>query len=156
MHANLSIPFFFFIVFSLTGAVEDLVTRLRFRAAINLQTFQAYARVGFRTERLSPINVMEGFTILKRLPLDGSGGNVKLEVKANVALPEPEIEYSTESQRSLIGMGDVEVSIDDERHHVCHVETPLITAEGVVGRPRGRTPHSLTTGRQCEVVMTEL
>lgn len=95
------------------GAVEDLVTRLRFRAAINLQTFQAYARVGFRTERLSPINVMEGFTILKRLPLDGSGGNVKLEVKANVALPEPEIEYSTESQRSLIGMGDVEVSIDE-------------------------------------------
>ncbi|CAJ1951790.1 unnamed protein product [Cylindrotheca closterium] len=96
------------------GAVEDLVTRLRFRAAINLQTFQAYARVGFRTERLSPINVMEGFTILKRLPLDGSGGNVKLEVKANVALPEPEIEYSTETQqRSLIGMGDVEVSIDE-------------------------------------------
>ena len=94
--------------------MEDLVTRLRFRAAINLQTFQAYARVGFRTERLSPINVMEGFTILKRLPLDGSGGNVKLEVRANVALPEPEIEYSTETQqRSLIGMGDVEVSIDE-------------------------------------------
>ena len=57
---------------------------------------------------------MEGFTILKRLPLDGSGGNVKLEVRANVALPEPEIEYSTETQqRSLIGMGDVEVSIDE-------------------------------------------
>lgn len=96
------------------GAVEDLVTRLRFRAAINLQTFQAYARVGFRTERLSPINVMEGFTILKRLPLDGSRGNVKLEVKANIALPEPELEYNTETQRSLIGnMGDVEVSIDE-------------------------------------------
>eukprot|EP00980_Cylindrotheca_fusiformis_P029407 scaffold23471_cov141-Cylindrotheca_fusiformis.AAC.4 len=95
------------------GAVEDLVTRLRFRAAINLQTFQAYARVGFRTERLSPINVMEGFTVLKRLPLDGTRGNVKLEVKANVALPEPEIEYNTESQRSLVGMGDMEVSIDE-------------------------------------------
>ncbi|KAL3942790.1 MAG: hypothetical protein SGBAC_003066 [Bacillariaceae sp.] len=102
------------LVLLVAGAVEDLVTRLRFRAAINLQTFQAYARVGFRTERLSPINVMEGFTILKRLPLDGYGGNVKLEVKANVALPEPEIEYSTETQqRSLIGMGDVEVSIDE-------------------------------------------
>jgi len=95
------------------GAVEDLVTRLRFRAAINLQTFQAYARVGFRTERLTPINVVEGFTVLKRVPLDGTGGNVKLEVKANFALPEPEIEYSTETQRSLIGMGDVEVSIDE-------------------------------------------
>lgn len=96
--------------------MEDLVTRLRFRAAINLQTLQAYARVGFRTERLSPINVMEGFTILKRLPLDGGGpnGNIKMEVKANIALPEPEIEYSTETQRrSLIGMGDIEVSIDE-------------------------------------------
>ena len=95
------------------GGVEDLVTRLRFRATINLQTFQAYARVGFRTERLTPIDVVEGFTVLKRLPLDGSGGNIKLEVKANVALPEPEIEYSTEAQRSVIGMGNIEVSIDE-------------------------------------------
>ena len=95
------------------GGVEDLVTRLRFRATINLQTFQAYARVGFRTERLTPIDVVEGFTVLKRLPLDGSGGNLKLEVKANVALPEPEIEYSTEAQRSVIGMGNIEVSIDE-------------------------------------------
>ena len=95
------------------GGVEDLVTRLRFRATINLQTFQAYARVGFRTERLTPIDVVEGFTILKQLPLDGSGGNLKLEVKANVALPEPEIEYSTEAQRSVIGMGNIEVSIDE-------------------------------------------
>ncbi|VEU33970.1 unnamed protein product [Pseudo-nitzschia multistriata] len=96
------------------GGVEDLVTRLRLRATINLQTFQAYAKVGFRTERLTPIDVIEGFTILKRLPLDGSGGNLKLEVKANVALPEPEIEYRTESQaRSLTGMGNVEVSIDE-------------------------------------------
>lgn len=95
------------------GAVEDLVTRLRFRAAVDLQTWKAYARVGFRTERLSPINIMEGFTLLKQLPLDGNKGNVKLEVKANFALPEPEIEYSTESHRSLVGMGDIEVNIDE-------------------------------------------
>lgn len=95
------------------GGVEDLATRLRFRATINLQTFQAYARVGFRTERLTPIDVVEGFTVLKRLPLDGSRGNLKLEVKANVALPEPEIEYSTEAQRSLIGMGNIEVNINE-------------------------------------------
>lgn len=95
------------------GAVEDLVTRLRFRAAVDLVTWKAYARVGFRTERLSPINIMEGFTLLKQLPLDGTRGNVKLEVKANFALPEPEIEYSTESHRSLVGMGDIEVNIDE-------------------------------------------
>ena len=70
-------------------------------------------RIGFRTERLSPINVMEGFTLLKQIPLDGNDGHIKLEVRANFALPEPEIEYSTETQRSLIGMGDVQVGIEE-------------------------------------------
>lgn len=95
------------------GAVEDLVTRLRLRAAVDLGTMKAYARLGFRTERLSPINVVEGFTLLKRLPLDGNKGHVKLEVKANFAFPEPEIEYSTENHRSFVGMGDIEVNIDE-------------------------------------------
>lgn len=95
------------------GAVEDLVTRLRFRAAVDLSTWKAYARVGFRTERLTPINIMEGFTFQKEVPLDGPSGHVKLQVKANFALPEPEIEYSTETQRSLIGMGDIQVSIEE-------------------------------------------
>lgn len=58
------------------GAVEDLVTRLRLRAAIDLGTGKAYARLGFRTERLSPINVVEGFTLLRQLPLDGPEGKI--------------------------------------------------------------------------------
>jgi hypothetical protein len=95
------------------GAVEDLVTRLRFRAAVDLSTWKAYARVGFRTERLSPINVMEGFTLQKQVPLDGPEGHVKLQVKANFRLPEPEVEYSTETHRSLIGMGDIQVNIEE-------------------------------------------
>ena len=66
-----------------------------------------------QTERLTPINMVDGFTILKRLPLDGSKGHVKLEVKANLALPEPEIEYSTETHRSMVGMGDIEVNINE-------------------------------------------
>jgi len=92
---------------------EDLVTRLRLRAAVDLQSWKAYVRIGFRTERLSPINVLEGFSLLKQIPLDGHDGHIKLEVKANFALPEPEIEYSTETQRSLIGMGDIEVGIEE-------------------------------------------
>mmetsp|Transcript_1477 Transcript_1477/g.1588 ORF Transcript_1477/g.1588 Transcript_1477/m.1588 type:complete len:386 (+) Transcript_1477:91-1248(+) len=95
------------------GVVEDLVTRLRLRAAVDLGTMKAYARLGFRTERLSPINVVEGFTLTKKLPLDGNYGHVKLEVKANFAFPEPEIEYSTENHRSFVGMGDIEVNIDE-------------------------------------------
>lgn len=95
------------------GAVEDLVTRLRLRAAVDLGTMKAYARLGFRSERLSPINVVEGFTLMKRLPLDGNKGHVKLEVKANFAFPEPEIEYSTENNRSFVGFGDIELNIDE-------------------------------------------
>jgi hypothetical protein len=98
--------------------LDDLITRLRFRAAVDLQTWKAYARVGFRTERLSPINVMEGFTLFQQIPLDGAAGHVKLEIKANFALPEPEIEYSTENKGGFIGtgtahMGDIEINIDE-------------------------------------------
>ena len=39
--------------------------------------------------------------------------NVKLEVKANFAFPEPEIEYSTENNRSFVGFGDIELNIDE-------------------------------------------
>eukprot|EP00522_Entomoneis_paludosa_P016507 CAMPEP_0172448204 /NCGR_PEP_ID=MMETSP1065-20121228/7265_1 /TAXON_ID=265537 /ORGANISM="Amphiprora paludosa, Strain CCMP125" /LENGTH=300 /DNA_ID=CAMNT_0013199631 /DNA_START=63 /DNA_END=965 /DNA_ORIENTATION=- len=96
------------------SAMEDLVTRLRLRAAVDLQTYKAYCRVGFRTERLAPINVMEGFTIQKQFPLDGKGKHIKVEVKSNFCLPEPEISYSTETQRkSLVGMGDIEINIDE-------------------------------------------
>lgn len=95
------------------GAVEDLVTRLRLRAAVDLATGKAYARFGFRTERLSPINVVEGFTLKKMFPLDGSNGHAKMEVRANFAFPEPEIEYSTDNKKSLVGMGDVEVAIEE-------------------------------------------
>mmetsp|Transcript_1652 Transcript_1652/g.3541 ORF Transcript_1652/g.3541 Transcript_1652/m.3541 type:complete len:330 (-) Transcript_1652:67-1056(-) len=95
------------------GAVEDLVTRLRLRAAVDMATGKAYARFGFRTERLSPINVVEGFTLKKMFPLDGSKGHASLEVKANFAFPEPEIEYSTDNKKSLVGMGDIEVAVEE-------------------------------------------
>lgn len=96
-----------------TGVVEDLVTRLRLKAAVDLSTRRAYARLGFRTERLSPINVVEGFTGKWMIPLDRPDNKVKLEIKANFAFPEPEIEYSTESARTLIGMSPIEVSLDE-------------------------------------------
>lgn len=93
--------------------MRDVVTRLRLRAAVDLGTAKAYLRVGFRTERVAAINMVEGFGLIQHVPLDGTNGNVKLQVKAHVKLPEPEIEYSTETQRSVLGMGNVEVSIDE-------------------------------------------
>mmetsp|Transcript_30950 Transcript_30950/g.63237 ORF Transcript_30950/g.63237 Transcript_30950/m.63237 type:complete len:386 (-) Transcript_30950:559-1716(-) len=101
------------------GAAEDFVTSVRFRAAMDLSTLRAYARLGFRTERVSPINVYEGFTFVKRFPLDGTDRErIKLEVKANLALPEPEIEYTTDGGggtggRTFVGLGDVEVNVDE-------------------------------------------
>jgi hypothetical protein len=98
-----------------SSLLDDMVTRLRLRAAVDLQTWKAYVRVGVRTEQraAATINVMEGFTVVKRLPLDGPNGQCKLEIKAQFALPEPEIEYSTETHRSLVGMGDIEVGIEE-------------------------------------------
>eukprot|EP00540_Astrosyne_radiata_P023396 CAMPEP_0116834454 /NCGR_PEP_ID=MMETSP0418-20121206/7000_1 /TAXON_ID=1158023 /ORGANISM="Astrosyne radiata, Strain 13vi08-1A" /LENGTH=99 /DNA_ID=CAMNT_0004464015 /DNA_START=225 /DNA_END=524 /DNA_ORIENTATION=+ len=92
--------------------MEDLMTRLRFRAALDIQTLKGYARVGFRTERLSPITVMDGFTFQKQIPLD-KNGNIKVECKAHVTLPAPEIEYSTENQGSMMGMGDFQVDLEE-------------------------------------------
>lgn len=95
------------------GAFDDLLTRLRLRAVVDLSSMKGYARLGFRTERLSPINIAEGFTLMRRLPLDGTNGNLKLEVKANFAFPKPEIEYSTHNSKPIVAMGDIEVNIDE-------------------------------------------
>lgn len=48
-------------------------------------------RLGFRTEKIAPLSLKEGVTIRRRLPLDGNEGHAKLEVRANLCLPEPEV-----------------------------------------------------------------
>jgi hypothetical protein len=45
--------------------------------------------------------------------LDGTEGHAKLEVRANLCLPEPEIEYSTDKKRLIMGTGDIQLSIDE-------------------------------------------
>jgi len=96
-----------------TGVVEDLMVRGNLRAAVDLGTMKAYARLGFRTEQLSPFNIVEGLTLREKFPLDGNNGHVKLEIKANVAFPQPEIKYSTENRGSFVGMGPIEVNVDE-------------------------------------------
>lgn len=53
---------------------EDVATRLKFRAAINTRDWTAYAKFGFRTERISPLNIKDGFQLAKKFPLDGNSG----------------------------------------------------------------------------------
>jgi hypothetical protein len=48
--------------------------RLKFKAAVNTQDWTAYAKFGLRTERIAPLNVREGFTLCRRVPLDGNRG----------------------------------------------------------------------------------
>ena len=95
---------------------EDVGTRLKFRAALNTRDWTAYAKFGFRTEMIAPLNVKDGFTLCKKLPLDGTQGHAKLEVVTRVALPEPEVQFSTDGDTSrgvIAGMGDVHVGIDE-------------------------------------------
>lgn len=73
------------------GDQDDIATRLKFRAGIDTGTWRSYARLGFRTERIQPLNLKDGVTLRRRLPLDGTEGHAKLEVRANLCLPEPEV-----------------------------------------------------------------
>ncbi|CAM9179417.1 unnamed protein product [Ectocarpus fasciculatus] len=95
---------------------EDVATRLKFRAAINTRDWTAYAKFGFRTERISPLNIKDGFQLAKKFPLDGNNGHAKLEVVSKLALPEPELQFSTNGDTSkgvVIGMGDVNLGIEE-------------------------------------------
>jgi hypothetical protein len=56
-------------------------------------------RLGFRTERIRPFSIKEGVTIRRRLPLDGNEGHAKLEVRANLCLPEPEVRHTRDLMR---------------------------------------------------------
>lgn len=62
---------------------EDVATRLKFRAAINTRDWTAYAKFGFRTERISPLNIRDGFQLAKKFPLDGNNGELLLQLCAS-------------------------------------------------------------------------
>eukprot|EP00640_Fibrocapsa_japonica_P005806 CAMPEP_0113940188 /NCGR_PEP_ID=MMETSP1339-20121228/6363_1 /TAXON_ID=94617 /ORGANISM="Fibrocapsa japonica" /LENGTH=121 /DNA_ID=CAMNT_0000943915 /DNA_START=260 /DNA_END=625 /DNA_ORIENTATION=+ /assembly_acc=CAM_ASM_000762 len=91
------------------------IANLRILGALNLDSWKGYARIGFRTEKASPLN-LSNFAVVQKLPL-GSEGHAKVEVKATFSLPEPEIVLSTERNEVqgnfLIGVGDVNISIDE-------------------------------------------
>lgn len=62
---------------------EDVATRLKFRAAINTRDWTATAKFGFRTERISPVNIQDGFQLARKFPLDGNNG----ELVHNISSP---------------------------------------------------------------------
>lgn len=100
----------------LTGG--PLQANLRFKAALDMASGKMYARFGFRTEKnAGPLNIIDGIDLVKKLPLDGSDGHAKLEVKCRVAFPQPDIEFDGErSDREnevIVGMGDLEIDVDE-------------------------------------------
>jgi len=92
---------------------EDIIGRIKFRAGLDLSSWRSYARCGFRTERVTPVNVQEGFSIRRKVPLDGSNGHAKLEVRTTMRLPDPEVEFSSDKKHFFLGTGDVQVSLDE-------------------------------------------
>jgi len=81
---------------------------------INLPPFPPFLILSTHPSfRLQPLNLKDGVTLRRRLPLDGTEGHAKLEVRANLCLPEPEIEYSTDKKRLIMGTGDIQLSIDE-------------------------------------------
>ncbi|GMI43567.1 hypothetical protein TeGR_g6596 [Tetraparma gracilis] len=99
------------------GVAEDLVTRLRLRAAVDLSSGAASARFGFRTERGSkPLSLVDGFELRRLFALDGRDGHAKVEARMTFKFPEPDFELSTErtlARKHLVGMGDVSVGVEE-------------------------------------------
>jgi len=94
------------------GERDDISTKLRFRVAIDTRTGAAYYRCGFRTETIMPINLKKGVVIKKRFSIT-RGDTVQLEYKANINLPEPNLEYSYNDNQVVVGLGDVKLSLDE-------------------------------------------
>lgn len=89
--------------------LPDVLTRLRLRTSVDL-TGNASIFLGFGTDQITAIS--NGLGVRKRFPVD-KNGNVKLEVKAKVVLPTPEIEFSTRTSRSVVGVTDVELTVEE-------------------------------------------
>ena len=92
------------------------MTRLRLRASVDIKTLDVTCRLGFRTERGDTLDLPRGFRFTRSVPLDGRDGHAKVEVKANVCVPEPEVEWGTGGERErgqVVGMGDVEVGVEE-------------------------------------------
>jgi len=109
------------------GGTANLAANLRFKAALDVATGRVSARFGFRTEQnANARNIVDGVDLVKRLPLDGSEGHAKLEVKLRVAFPQPDIQLdggkksdreTSDSANSpndvYVGMGDLEIDVDE-------------------------------------------
>lgn len=116
------------------GGTANLAANLRFRAALDIATGRVSARFGFRTEQnTNSRNIVDGIDLVKRVPLDGSEGHAKLEVKLRVAFPQPDIQLdggkkadrgTAPQSTSLkpekpsgndvyVGMGDLEIDVEE-------------------------------------------
>lgn len=122
----------------LFAGAGSLATRFNLNAQYDIKTNRCSARFGFRTENMGTVGSFvssrgvfggmgggggrQSFTIVPILPLDGRDGNVKLEVKTSIELPEPEIVVGMDLDRvsaggsSSVAMGvggDVDMEIEE-------------------------------------------
>ncbi|KAJ1459428.1 hypothetical protein M885DRAFT_511387 [Pelagophyceae sp. CCMP2097] len=105
----------------------NLAANLRLKGVIDLATGKMSGRFGFRTEHnASPLNIVDGIELIKKLPLDGHDGHAKLELKLRVAFPQPEVraerlpgahdsgaEPAVAHEQLYVGMGDLQIDLDE-------------------------------------------
>ena len=90
---------------------DSFVSRVRMRLSVNLKDGRTKFKFGVRNEAVNNVDILSGLRFEKNI---GLTSNAKVQVKSNVRLPEPEVEFFGVGEgRRLVGMGDVEVAVEE-------------------------------------------
>ena len=47
---------------------------------------------------MNAVNIMEGVSLVKKVPIDGAEGHAKLEIRGSVTFPQPDLEFERAPQ----------------------------------------------------------
>lgn len=104
------------------GMGEDNTVKFKLRVGYNLKSTQAYARVRFRTEPVTPFDIGEGLSFTGRVPLPKIFGLFRLaplraEYRLRMTTPMPSLEWKRSDRDDKIsfstGIDRVDISLDE-------------------------------------------
>lgn len=104
------------------GMGEDNTVKFKVRVGYNLKSTQAYARVRFRTEPVTPFDIGEGLSCTGRIPLPRVFGLFRLvplraEYRLRMTTPMPSLEWKRSDRDDKIsfstGIDRVDISLDE-------------------------------------------
>uniref|UniRef100_A0A0G4I7Q0 Uncharacterized protein n=1 Tax=Chromera velia CCMP2878 TaxID=1169474 RepID=A0A0G4I7Q0_9ALVE len=93
-------------------------SRLNFVGGVDLKRGKVFCRFGIKTERILPVEVLhDGLRFAPKFRLGRESGSPKMEVKARVRLPAPQVEYEWDVDTREIegrqGFGPLEVDLEE-------------------------------------------